>query len=116
MPKPQAQKTAQERAAELHSVGDLTAAAELLATALAESESSELWSNWGAVQASRGETGDAERAFRRGLRMNAQCRGAAENLGVLLYARGQFGEARTFLEQALAKVTKASIADASAKN
>ena len=113
MPIPQAQKTAQERAAELHVGGNLTAAAELLATALAESESSELWSDWGAVQASRGETGDAERAFRRALRMNAQCRVAAENLGVLLYARGQFGEARTYLEQALAKLTEASTAYAS---
>ncbi len=38
MPIPQTQKTAQERAGELHAAGDLTAAAELLATALAESE------------------------------------------------------------------------------
>lgn len=108
MPIPQAQKTPQERAGELHAAGDLTAAAELLATALAESESSELWSDWGAVQASRGEAGDAERAFRRALRMNAQCRPAAENLGVLLYARGQFGEAQTYLEQALAETVESS--------
>ncbi len=115
MPIPQTQKTAQERAGELHAAGDLTGAAELLATALAESESGELWSDWGAVQASRGETGDAERAFRRALRMDAQCRPAAENLGVLLYARGQFGEAQTYLEQALAEATEASTAYASAK-
>ena len=102
MPIPQSQKTTQERAVDLHASGDLTAAAELLATAIAESESSELWSDWGAVQASRGEAGDAERAFRRALRMDAQCRPAAENLGVLLYARGQFGEAQGYLEQALA--------------
>jgi tetratricopeptide (TPR) repeat protein len=115
MPIPQAQKTAQERAGEFHAAGDLTAAAELLATALAESESSELWSDWGAVQASRGETGDAERAFRRALRMNPQCRAAAENLGVLLYARGQFGEAQTYLEQALAKTFESSGGCASAR-
>ena len=102
MPIPHSQKTTQERAVDLHASGDLTAAAELLATAIAESESSELWSDWGAVQASRGEAGDAERAFRRALRMDAQCRPAAENLGVLLYARGQFGEAQGYLEQALA--------------
>jgi hypothetical protein len=101
MPIPQTEKTAQERAGELHARGDLAAAAELLATALAQRESGELWSDWGAVQASRGETGDAERAFRRALRMDAQCRPAAENLGVLLYARGQFGEAERYLEQAL---------------
>jgi tetratricopeptide (TPR) repeat protein len=104
MPIPQTEKTAQERAGELHAAGNLTAAAELLAAALAKQESSELWSDWGAVQASRGETGDAERAFRRALRMNTQCRPAAENLGVLLYARGQFGEAQTYLEQALTEV------------
>lgn len=115
MPIPQTQKTTQERAGELHAAGDLTGATELLATALAESESSELWSDWGAVQASRGETGDAERAFRRALRMNPRCRPAAENLGILLYARGQFGEAQTYLEQALAEETADSTARASAK-
>lgn len=104
MPLPQTEKTAQQRAGELHAAGDLTAAAELLAAALAKRESSELWSGWGAVQASRGETGDADRAFRQALRMNAQCRPAAENLGVLLDARGQFGEAQTYLAQALTEV------------
>jgi tetratricopeptide (TPR) repeat protein len=106
MPIPQTEKTVQERAEELHAAGDLTAAAELLAAALAKRESSELWSDWGAVQASRGETGDAERAFRRALRMNAQYRPAAENLGVLLYARGQFREAQAYLEQALTEVAE----------
>lgn len=112
---PQTQKTVQERAGLLHAAGDLTGAAELLATALAESESSELWSDWGAVQASRGESGDAERAFRRALRMDAQCRPAAENLGVLLYARGQFGEAQTYLEQALTKAGNDSTGCASSR-
>lgn len=100
MPIPQTEKTAQERAGELHAAGDLSAAAELLAAALAKRESSELWSDWGAVQASRGATGDAERAFRRALRMNAQCRPAAENLGVFEdwpHTRG-FGEQRAFEE------------------
>lgn len=108
MPIPQTEKTAQERAGELHAAGDLATAAELLAEAISKGESSELWSDWGAVQASRGETGDAERAFRRALRMNARCRTAAENLGVLLYARGLFGEAQSYLEQALTEVGETS--------
>jgi hypothetical protein len=87
----------------------------LLAAALAKGESSELWSDWGAVQASRGETGDAERAFRRALRMNAKCRAASENLGVLLYARGLLGEAKTYLERALAEAVESSTGSASSR-
>ena len=112
---PLTEKTAQERAGELHAAGDLASAAELLAAAIAKKESSELWSDWGAVQASRGETGDAERAFRRALRMNAQCREAAENLGVLLYARGSFGEAQTYLQQALAEAAESATGSASSR-
>jgi hypothetical protein len=102
MPSPQLQPDVHESATELHARGELAAAAQLLSAALSQGESCELWNDWGAVQASRDRSDDAERAFRRALRMNRSYRPAAENLGVLLYAQGRLAEARPFLEQALA--------------
>jgi tetratricopeptide (TPR) repeat protein len=101
MATPQLKRDVHERACVLHAQGELDEAAQLLAAAIAEGESCELWSDWGAVQASRDKPDDAERAFRRALRMDRSYRPAAENLGVLLYAQGRFAEARPYLEQAL---------------
>jgi tetratricopeptide (TPR) repeat protein len=101
MAAPQLKQDVQERASALHARGELDEAVQLLAAAIAEGESCELWSDWGAVQATRDKPDDAERAFRRALRMDRAYRPAAENLGVLLYAQGRFAEARRYLEQAL---------------
>jgi len=97
----QLERDVHERAGELHAQGELDSAAQLLAEAISAGESCELWSDWGAVQASRGKAEDAERALRRALRMDGAYRPAAENLGVLLYAQGRLGEARPYLESAL---------------
>jgi tetratricopeptide (TPR) repeat protein len=99
---PQFQKTIHEHASELYARGELAEAAAELSTAIGEGESAELWSDWGAVQAALGAAEDAERAFRRALRMDATWREAAENLGVLLYAQGRLSDAGIYLEQALA--------------
>jgi tetratricopeptide (TPR) repeat protein len=91
-----------EQANAMHARGELAEAAELLSAALAQSETSELWNDWGAVQASRGNSEDAERAFCRALRMEPDSRQVAENLGVLLFSQGRLADAREYLEQALA--------------
>lgn len=101
MATPQIHGNIHDRARELHNSGELRAAAELLSAGIATCESCELWNDWGAVQASLGQVDDAERAFRRALRMNGGWLEAAENLGVLLFAQGRNGEARQYLLQAM---------------
>ncbi len=102
MAMPQLQKTIHDLVSDLYSRGELEEAAATLSTAIAEGQSAELWSDWGAVQAARGSAPDAELAFRRALRMDSGWRAAAENLGVLLYEQGRLVEASPYLEQALA--------------
>ena len=102
MAMPQLQKTIHDLVSDLYSRGELEEAAVALSAAIAEGQSAELWSDWGAVQAARGSAPDAELAFRRALRMDSGWRAAAENLGVLLYEQGRFAEAGSYLEQALA--------------
>src|SRR5271163_504071 len=99
---PQLQKTIHDLVSDLYSRGELEEAAVALSAAIAEGQSAELWSDWGAVQAARGSAPDAELAFRRALRMDSGWRAAAENLGVLLYEQGRLAEAGPYLEQALA--------------
>jgi tetratricopeptide (TPR) repeat protein len=101
MATPQIHGNIHDRALELHNRGELRAAAELLSAGMANGETCELWNDWGAVQASLGQVDDAERAFRRALRMNSGWLEAAENLGVLLFAQGRNGEARQYLLQAM---------------
>ena len=102
MAMPQLQKTIHDLVSDLYSRGELEEAAATLSAAIAEGQSAELWSDWGAVQAARGSAPDAELAFRRALRMDRDWRAAAENLGVLLYEQSRLAEARPYLEQALA--------------
>jgi Flp pilus assembly protein TadD len=84
MASPHRERDLHQRVHELHARGELAAATKLLEVAISEGESSDLWNDWGAVQASCGHADDAERAFRRALRMNRGCKEAAENLGVTL--------------------------------
>jgi len=102
MAMPQLQTTIHDLVNDLYSRGELEEAAATLSAAIAEGQTAELWSDWGAVQAARGSAPDAELAFRRALRMDSGWRTAAENLGVLLYEQGRLAEAGSYLEQALA--------------
>jgi tetratricopeptide (TPR) repeat protein len=101
MPTAKLQQAAHQQATDFYNRGEWSVAAGILSAAIAENESAELWSDWGAVQAARGEPADAERAFRRALRMDPAWRPAAENLGVLLYAQGRLSQAQQYLQQAL---------------
>src|SRR5271168_4103365 len=76
MAMPELQKTIHDLVSDLYSRGELEEAAAALSAAIAEGQSAELWSDWGAVQAARGSAPDAELAFRRALRMDCGWRAA----------------------------------------
>src|SRR5882724_5674723 len=88
-------------AADLYTQGRLNEAVQILSEQMMDGESAELWSDWGVIQASAGQLGDAERAFRKALRLNVTFTPAAENLGALLYAQQRREEAGPLLRLAL---------------
>jgi GT2 family glycosyltransferase/2-polyprenyl-3-methyl-5-hydroxy-6-metoxy-1,4-benzoquinol methylase/glycosyltransferase involved in cell wall biosynthesis len=89
----------------LYEAGRFEEALALLRQALADGESSELWSDWATVQFRRGEAGEAVAGYRIALEMNPNETQAAANLGAILLAQGRATEALPFLERGLAVMT-----------
>lgn len=90
-----------ERATQLYAEGNLSEAGQVLSDAIAESQTSELWNDWAAVQARMGSFQDAERGFRRALTLNPADVQAAENLGALLFSRGRLEDAAALFNKTL---------------
>lgn len=85
-----------QAAEQLPQEGRPVEASQVLADALAQGESPDLWNDWAAAQLSL-----CERAFRRALQLDQFHAQAAANLGVLLFATGNFADAVFFLERSL---------------
>jgi predicted O-methyltransferase YrrM len=81
------------------SEGQLEEALRLLGEALAEGETSELWNDWAAVQLAAHNVADAEKAFRRALKLEPGNSQAAANLGAVLASLGRDEEAIPLLER-----------------
>lgn len=79
--------------------GQFNEAIRLFGEAVAEEESSEIWNDWATAQLAVRNSGDAERAFRRALKLQPANHQAAANLGVLLATLGRTDEAIPLLEQ-----------------
>ena len=82
----------------LHESGHHEEALKLLREILAETNSSEIWSDWATIQFRRGELGEAEAGYRLAMRLNPQDTQAPANLGALLFDQGRIGEALPYLE------------------
>ena len=89
----------------LYEAGRFEEALALLRQALADGESSEVWSDLATVQFRRGEVGEAETCFRIALQMNPNEVQAAANLGAMLLGQGRAADALPFLERGLATMT-----------
>jgi len=87
-----------QAAVELYGQGRYEQADRLITAALAET--SELWSDWGAIRLALGQQEDAEKGFRRALELDPYHTSAAMNLGVLLFSRGLLRDAACFFKQA----------------
>jgi GT2 family glycosyltransferase/glycosyltransferase involved in cell wall biosynthesis len=86
---------------ELFERGQFEDAVRLLGEALAERESSELWSDWATAQAQCRHPRQAEQGYRRALELNPTNGSASASLGVLLAAAGRDAEAIPWLERAI---------------
>ena len=93
--------------------GQVEEALRLLGEAIAEGETGELWNDWAAVQLAAHNVADAEKAFRRALKLEPENFEAAANLGAVLASLGRTGEAIPLLERSqpgLAAAEKAVVA------
>lgn len=77
--------------------GKVVEGSQLLAEALAQSETAELWNDWAVAQLML-----AEKGFRRALEKEPAHAQAIANLAVLLFSIGKRAEAAVFLERSLA--------------
>jgi predicted O-methyltransferase YrrM len=77
----------------------LEEALRLLGEAIAEGETTELWNDWAAVQLAAHNMADAEKAFRRALKLDPNNLQAAANLGAVLASLGRAEEAIPLLER-----------------
>lgn len=84
--------------------GQVEAALELLGEAIAEHETSERWNDWAAVQLAAHNVADAEKAFRRALKLEPENFEAAANLGAVLASLGKSDEAILLLERSQGKL------------
>lgn len=91
--------TKHQKGLEAFKDGEFNEAIRLFGEAVAEEESSEVWNDWATAQLAVRNSGDAERAFRRALKLQPNNHQAAANLGVLLATMGRADEAIPLLEQ-----------------
>ncbi len=91
----------QAMAVRLFGAGQKQEALTLLRESLAEEETSEVWSDWAAVQFSLNLAGEAEKGFRIALELDADNFQAAFNLGLLLSRGSNPTEAVPFLNKSL---------------
>lgn len=90
--------TTEEAIASLVQSGKIDEAERLLASALAQAETSELWNDWASIQCSRGLVDQAEQAYRRALRLSGQVRQPTLNLVALLLTQGRLEESIPLLQ------------------
>jgi len=93
-----------EAAVELYGRGQYGEAAQLIAAALADRETSDLWSDWAAVQLALGRQENVEKAFRRAIALDPSNTVAALNLGVFLASQHRFLDAIPWLERGAAEL------------
>ena len=74
----------------LYQRGDYPQAEQLIAAALAERESADLWSDWATVQLALGRQDNVEKAFRRAIALDATNTVAVLNLAVFLVSQRRF--------------------------
>lgn len=86
-----------EAAERLLRIGKPKEAVALLDAALARGETAELWNDWATVQCGSGNARAAEEGYRRALRLEANHRQAAVNLGLFLLSQGRLAEGAAFL-------------------
>ncbi|HYA89577.1 MAG TPA: tetratricopeptide repeat protein [archaeon] len=98
--------TKHDQGLEAFKAGRFNEAIRLFGEAVAEGESSEVWNDWAAAQLAVRNTGDAERAFRRALKLQPDNHQAAANLGVLLATQGRAEEAIPLLEKCQASLSE----------
>jgi O-antigen biosynthesis protein len=101
-------------AVRLFGAGQKQEAMTLLREVLAEEETSEVWSDWAAVQFSLNLAGEAEKGFRIALELDAENSQAAFNLGLLLSRGSNPTEARPFLSKSLGSASHIERAHAQA--
>jgi GT2 family glycosyltransferase/glycosyltransferase involved in cell wall biosynthesis/2-polyprenyl-3-methyl-5-hydroxy-6-metoxy-1,4-benzoquinol methylase len=89
-------------ATRLFAAGQKPEALTLLRELIGEEASSEIWSDWAAVQFSLNCVGEADKGFRIALELDGENLQAAFNLGMLLCRGNSPAEARPFLEKSLA--------------
>jgi tetratricopeptide (TPR) repeat protein len=76
--------------------GDFRAAADMLRQALGLRESSPRWAEWASIQLALDNLGEAEKGFRRAVRLNPQDTSAIANLAVVLELLDRFEEAESW--------------------
>ncbi len=89
------------QAVELFQNGDYERAAQLLAKALLEKQTSERWNEWATAKFLAGHPVEAEGGYRRALDMEPQNAQAITNLGSLVAGQGRYTEAVPLLEYAV---------------
>jgi len=84
--------------------GDYQKASDTLVELLQVTDTTDLWNDWAAAEATCGRTDEAEAGFRRALALDANNGEASANLGVLLVSLDRAGEAIPLLAQAAGRV------------
>jgi len=103
-----------QRALELVAENQPEEAVKLLAEALGENESADLWNDWASVKVALGENEDALVGFERAVELDGQNAQAAFNLGLLLVNEGRIARALPLLRKSVDKVGAAEQAAAAA--
>ena len=98
------QENKHQQALELVGAGNHEEAASLLAAALGESESSEVWSDWATVQVALGHIHEALTGYERALELDEKHVQARFNLALLLISQGRLSRGLANLRQSVDNV------------
>lgn len=98
------QENKHQQALEMVAAGNLEEAATLMANALGESESAEIWSDWATVKVAIGQNHGALTGYERALELDPQHVQATFNLGLLLVSQGALTRGLGYLQQVVDKV------------
>jgi tetratricopeptide (TPR) repeat protein len=97
-------EAAHQRGLQLFKSGSYAEAAAALARALSIEETSERWNDWASAQFALNRAQEAERGFRRAMRLSPENAQAAANLAMLLAREGRPQEAIPLLKQSCEKI------------
>ena len=95
------QENAHEQGRRLYAEAKFQEAARMLARAIGEQESSEVWNDWATAQLHSGNPAEAEQGYTRALELNAKNGHALVNLGTLLVNMDRLEEAVGLLEMGI---------------